>query len=115
VNEVAVCTVWQGTMLRTVGDHLDAMAAVTTKEEAAEFRRIVGQAHGQDERFALHFGWLLGEFDTEERHRLEDLFEIEHPLFGRHDPDPAHLMLAGMMFGDGVPIPVIRRHFGWDE
>jgi hypothetical protein len=44
-------------------------------------------------------GYCTGYYDTDTADRILDLFETEHPIFGRTHPTPAEALKMGMELG----------------
>lgn len=96
--------VWKGEMLHTYGDVMRAMAAVESQEEAAEFMDLYRAENPSADE---NIGYMTGYFSREEKHRLQELFDVEHPIFGRSDPTPEQAFKAGVTIGmEGLPGPL---------
>jgi hypothetical protein len=46
-----------------------------------------------------NIGYLAGYEDLETADRIYDLFETEHPVFGRHHPTPQEALARGLFYG----------------
>ncbi len=88
--------IWNGKTLKTVGDINDAMLSITNKQEAIAFR----DAYRKTNEFAdENLGYLTGYCGATEMGRLQDLFEVGHPIFGRSTPTPEEAFTAGKTIG----------------
>lgn len=84
--------VWNGKERRTIGDLMDAMGEVTTREEGTRFMaeyRLVNR-HADE-----NIGYLTGYFGQEEAAAKRELFDVAHPIFGRRSPSPKEALAAG--------------------
>ena len=73
---------WKDVEIRTMGDLMDAITKIKTKEEADEFMAVYAK---ENEHAASNIGYMLGYLDKVERERLYRLFEeCSHPVFGHN-------------------------------
>ncbi len=72
--------IWKGKELKTMGEVCDAVTAVSSKLEALEFmdayRKISPHADA-------NIGFASGFFDSATMEKVQDWFEVSHPVFGR--------------------------------
>jgi hypothetical protein len=84
---------WNGKPIGpTIGDLLDAVLAVETKDEA---HRFMAAYRDENVHAAANIGYLAGYCDTEIAQRIWDWFECAHPIFGTHIPTPDEAFNAG--------------------
>ena len=43
-------------------------------------------------------GYLTGYLSKDEKHRIQELFNVEHPIFGKTDPTTEEAFNAGIKF-----------------
>jgi hypothetical protein len=82
----------------TIGQLLDAVCAVKTREEAHAFMaayRAVSPHAGQN------VGYIAGYRDPATARRIWDWFECAHPVFGTHVPDTDEALAAGRKLAEG--------------
>lgn len=72
-----------------VKDQIDEMVAVLDYDEA-EARRVT----------LVNIGYYTGYMDHETADRIMDLFETEHPIFGRTHPTPQEAFRLGRELGE---------------
>lgn len=99
------------------GELGDALCALKTEDEAAEFWHAYVQ-YLRSQRFeeklpggktpeqvaAANIGYLMGYYEVEERQRVYGLFakfDVSHPVFGRSEPSPEEAFAAGEKLGKG--------------
>lgn len=106
----------------TVGQIYGTCTLVETKEQAAAyFEKIVKymvDSSGDDE--GLHkakyiarenIGYYAGYFDQQTRDRVYDLFETDHPVFGRECPTVNQAFAMGEAWAAGKTIEELRNDF----
>ena len=74
---------WNGRSLITYRDMMDEMEKLQTKEEARAFIEAFRPTKDRPEGAEIDIGYLTGYFDHAEMLRLQDLFDVSHPIFGR--------------------------------
>jgi hypothetical protein len=52
------------------------------------------------QRALNNIGYLSGYYDLETKHRILELFDTEHPVFGHADPTPEEAFNAGRRLGE---------------
>jgi hypothetical protein len=93
---------WRGQEIAKMGDLMDAITTIKTKEEADEFVAAYSKVN---EHATANIGYMLGYLDKESRERLYRLFEeCSHPVFGHNfgrgsDPTPEAAFEAGYAMG----------------
>lgn len=88
--------IWNGKPMVTVGDISDAMSSISDKAEALAFR----EAYRATNEYAdQNIGYLTGYYDRTEMQRLQELFDVGHPIFGRSNPTNEEVLTAGMTIG----------------
>jgi hypothetical protein len=83
---------WKGQELGTIGQLFDAMLAVESDEEAAEF---MAAYRASSPHADVNIGYLTGYCSPEEAERLRARFNVSHPIFGRKSPTPEQALEAG--------------------
>lgn len=76
---------WKGKEIVTNGDILDALCALTTKEDGAAFMLAYQSVNGYARE---NVGYLMGYCDGSTAGRIYDLTATTHPVFGRFDKNP---------------------------
>lgn len=71
---------WNGKEIKTLGESCEAIGAITSKEEAAEFLRL-SRAENPEHADA-NIGYLFGYFNRDKWKKLSELFGVLHPVFG---------------------------------
>ncbi len=90
--------IWKNKELKTLGDMSDAVQAITTKTEALQFMdayRKLNPEHADE-----NIGYLTGYFNNETRAKMQDLFEVAHPIFGRSSISPEGALAKGFELGN---------------
>jgi hypothetical protein len=73
---------WRGVEIHTMGNLMDAITMIKTKEEADEF---VVEYSKVNEHATTNIGYMLGYLGERERERVARLFtECSHPIFGHN-------------------------------
>ena len=72
---------WKNNEIKTVGNIINAVENIKTKEEANEFKKIYRK---ENEYADANIGYIFGYLSKEERKRLQELFAVDHPVFGRN-------------------------------
>jgi len=70
---------WKGKEIKTIGDAMEALEGIHTKEDAAEYLQL---ARLEGEYADQNIGYLFGYFSRERLKELTGLFGIPHPVFG---------------------------------
>jgi len=82
--------------IKTMGEVMRAALECETKEEAAQFmeeyREITPHA---DE----NIGYMSGYYDNATMTKVQDLFDVAHPVFGRKVPSPEEAYQLGVNAG----------------
>ena len=86
---------------------INAVEKGMTKEEAdriaaAQIAEIVSLGTDQEEatrRFKSNLGYFAGYYSPEIADKVFDLFETEHPIFGRSYPTPEEALKLGIEWG----------------
>lgn len=92
----------------TNGEITKAMTACTTKKEATAFvKELMKSAEdpkkeGLEESIRSNLGYLTGYLNAEEATRLLDIFETEHPFFGKTRPTAEEAFKMGLAFGEKI-------------
>lgn len=87
----------------TIGEKYDPVLSMTTKEEAhAYFEACVehtmefGSSREEAESIERqNIGYYAGYADSATMRRVHELFDTEHPIFGRTTPSPQEAIQAG--------------------
>lgn len=94
----------------TIGEAYDPITLVKTKEEASEYLellvnwnvRMTGNTYPEARVIErMNIGYWAGYYDQETQTRIYELFETEHPIFGKHRPSPEEALKAGMQMAGG--------------
>lgn len=92
-------------MLREI---MEKVSAGMTKAEAAEIvesqvQEIIALGYDTPEearrRVLQNIGYFAGYYSASIQDKTYDLFETEHPIFGRTHPTPAEALRRGMELG----------------
>jgi hypothetical protein len=85
--------IWKGRELITIGDLMyHGIDACETPEEAAEFMRL----YREDSPHAdVNIGYLSGYYGHEAMQRIQQWFDVTHPIFGKTTPTPDAALEAG--------------------
>jgi hypothetical protein len=88
----------------------DALVAVKTKEEAAtKLHNYIDFIQKSNEDMPLeratfiarsNIGYVSGYYDDETMKRIQELYEIPHPIFGFKIPTPKEAFDAGVKWGN---------------
>ena len=101
-------------------DFYDSCALVTTKDEAGRyFKKLVDfvvENYDQDrievEKIQRsNIGYYAGYLDRETQLRIYDLFDVDHPIFGRKQPTADEAFQMGKDSAAGKSIEQIREEF----
>ncbi len=91
---------WKNKPIETTKELMSAIEKITSKDEAQKFMQL---ALEDSPHAKCNIGYLTGYCSAEERHRISDLFEVEHPIFGLSDPlSTEQLLQAGMAVGRAI-------------
>lgn len=85
--------IWQGKELKTVDDIRQIVLACRTKPEAQEFLAAYSAVNPSARE---NIGYLTGFLDQKTATRIFDLFDCEHPVFGRNFPTPSEAFQMGV-------------------
>lgn len=85
--------IWKNAEIKTIGDLIDAMCALASREEAQEFMR--GYVAVNEHAYA-NVGYCTGYLGHEEGQRLREWCQAAHPIFGMGTPSPVEAIRAGM-------------------
>ena len=83
---------WKDREMTTLGDLMWGMSNCDNPEEAQEFMRLY---RAENEYADQNIGYLTGYCGPEEMRRLQELFGVAHPVFGRSVPTPEEALAAG--------------------
>lgn len=88
---------WRGQSLVSVGDIINAVTAIQSREEAQEFMRDYGAhtAYAKE-----NIGYMAGYMSHDQAQRIYDWFECAHPIFGTKVPTFEEALEAGMKLGE---------------
>jgi hypothetical protein len=100
--------IWQGNDISSVRPFTDALCALRTSDDAAEFWQVyIAYLNDQEKDLSgrsadtvarSNIGYVMGYRSAEERQRVYDLFtafDVAHPVFGRNEPSPEAAFAAG--------------------
>lgn len=91
---------WKGRVLHTIGDIMDVVTAIKSREEAQAFMRAYVEDSPMHARGNI--GYAVGYHDAKTAERIWDWFECVHPILGRR-PDSwsgEELFKLGMRMGE---------------
>lgn len=94
--------IWKGKTLNTIGDLMqDGISKCDSPEEAREFMRLlrIDSPHADE-----NIGYLSGYYSETEMIRIQNWFEVSHPVFGKGPVDPE------VAIARGIAIGAARRH-----
>ena len=84
---------WKGKKLITIGDLMEhGIDACETPEEAREFMRIYRR---EEVHADANIGYLSGYYDSKNMRRIQEWFQVAHPIFGTSQPSPEEALEAG--------------------
>jgi hypothetical protein len=97
--------------MRSISDILNLAkdGVVTTKAQAAaiieeEVTARMSIAHSEEEEarsiIKANIGYCTGYMTHEEADKINDLFDTEHPVWGRTHPTPEEALRLGMEYGE---------------
>jgi len=91
---------WKGKVIKTWGDYMNIVFAMKDKKEAMEFKDACIKKDGA-KNTQSNIGYMIGYInDSKRRQELNELFEVEHPIFGKAiDVSPLHAFKAGLTLG----------------
>lgn len=97
---------WRGRILRTYGDVGDVVAEIARDGDREEAQRFL-EAYGEVTEHARHnVGYLAGYYDPWTMGRIFEVFDVEHPVFGRRtDVTPEEALKAGRRLAFGHTDP----------
>jgi hypothetical protein len=84
---------WNGSRLATIGELLDAVTAVGSREEA---QRFMAAYRAETEHADSNIGYIAGYCDPGTARRIRDWFGCAHPVFGTRIPSAEEAFAAGM-------------------
>lgn len=85
--------IWKNAEIKTVGELIDTMCALETREEAQEF--MAGYLAVNEHAYA-NVGYCTGYLGAERAQELREWCQAAHPIFGMGTPTPAEALNAGM-------------------
>ena len=85
---------WQGKLLKTYGDVTDALAGLSSAEEAVDFMR---QYRAVQPHADTNVGYLTGYFGAADAQRLRQWCGVQHPIFGSTTPTVQEALTAGQL------------------
>lgn len=88
---------WRGQTLTTIGDILNVITAIASREDAQEFMRIYSSENSHAKE---NIGYIAGYCSREQADRIYDWFDCEHPVFGKKEPTFEEAFSAGMKLGE---------------
>lgn len=89
---------WKGKEIKNLGQSVEAIGNITTKEEAAEFLRLTKEEN--PEHAEANIGYLFGYLSRPRWKELSELFGIKHPIFGdNYDLTDDEILKMGMERG----------------
>jgi hypothetical protein len=78
-------------------------AAALVAEEAAEMAQLCGKSADEWREILLaNIGYCTGYYDNATADRIMELFETEHPIFGKTHPSPEEAFRLGMALGEAA-------------
>lgn len=88
-------------VVHTTGEVVDMMRACKTKKEAnALVKKLMKEHEATDEKLLRsNIGYLTGYLGPTEGMRLLELFETEHPIFGKTRPTSDEAFKIGLEMG----------------
>ena len=99
----------------TIGQCLNPIANITTKEEATQFfndyvdwlkegnKSLKQKRPVSNEQIAkINIGYYAGYFDKTTYTRILTLFDLEHPYFGKEYPSPEYALGLGLKIGEEI-------------
>lgn len=84
--------VWKGKPIETIGDLIDAIAALESREEAQEF---ITDYRAISEHADANAGYVTGYLPAERGQELREWMGAAHPIFGMSSPTAAEAIAAG--------------------
>lgn len=97
---------WNGRILSSYVDLLDAVAKVGSPEEAQEFLSAYRQVNPYAED---NIGWMIGDVDRDLGGRIIEWFGCSHPVFGTTFPTPEEAFSKGLEMGRAMKEGGIER------
>jgi len=97
----------------TIGEKYGPAMNITDREEAAKYfeecvKHTMSFGRSKEEAIEIekkNLGYYAGYYDRATRLRVEDLFDCDHPFFGKakdSEPTPEEAFNIGVKFGKGV-------------
>lgn len=95
----------------TIGECYGPAMSIKTREEAKSYFDRLVERHirvtGNDRAKAeiierSNLGYYAGYYDRETMTRVNDLFDTQHPIFGKEPPSPERALQAGMDAARGI-------------
>ncbi|MBS1983592.1 MAG: hypothetical protein JST16_05410 [Bdellovibrionales bacterium] len=90
--------IWKGKNLRTTADLADAIFKITDQIEAGEFMKLY---RAENPNADDNVGYMSGSFGMEDMQRIQNLFGVKHPVFGKKVPTFEEAYKAGFHWGKG--------------
>lgn len=92
--------VWKKSVLRTTREWFDAALKCESKEEAAQFQKVfLKESSASEQAFKDTIGYLAGYCDQAVLDKVVQLFDAEHPVFGKTLPGPERAFAIGLEIG----------------
>jgi hypothetical protein len=107
-DESNVEFVWRGKVMRTLGDLIDAIVALTSREQAQEFIAAYRETTPHADENA---GYITGYLDADQGAELREWMGTPHPIFGMRTATPREAFLAGVARGAGADDDIVKRAF----
>lgn len=89
--------IWNGKEIVTVGDLIDAIGALGSREEAVQF--IEGY-RAVSEHADMNAGYVTGYLDAARADELREWMGTAHPIFGMKSPTPEAAFAMGEAWGE---------------
>lgn len=83
---------WQGKQLETMGEIMEAAQQIRTKATAKKFMEAYRAITPHADK---NIGYMTGYYSPKTMAKLQRLFEVSHPIFGRTIPTPRQAFNAG--------------------
>ena len=91
---------WKGRTLKTYGDIMDhGINKCKTPEEARRFMKLYRK---ETVHAAANIGYISGYYDSANMRRIQDWFQVAHPIFGSYEPTPKEAFETGKRMGKEI-------------
>jgi len=91
---------WKGKNLKTWGDigkAIDKIISIEPIEEARKEAQKFMRIYRKENKYAdKNIGYFSGYYSRETMRKIQDLFCVSHPIFGKSIPTPKEALEAGM-------------------